>query len=165
MQIPSKARYRKYRIFFNLRQIRTAHGDPGSEHFSASIIYCAYSLNPLARKMLRLAGRADLSALLETRNGIRRKYKGRGLSVIGFSLDDDGWKSVKPFLKEHPINYSVVIGNEDLGKLYGVEAMPVTLLIDRDGKIADLHVGMVDKDAFEGEIQVLLGDTAQSATK
>jgi peroxiredoxin len=115
--------------------------------------------------MLRLAGRADLSALLETRNGIRRKYKGRGLSVIGFSLDDDGWKSVKPFLKEHPINYSVVIGNEDLGKLYGVEAMPVTLLIDRDGKIADLHVGMVDKDAFEGEIQVLLGDTAQSATK
>jgi peroxiredoxin len=95
----------------------------------------------------------------------QRKYENRGLSVIGVSLDDDGWKSVKPFLRKHPINYSVVIGNEDLGKLYGVEAMPVTLLIDRDGKIADMHAGMVDKDAFEGEIQMLLQDTTRSATK
>jgi len=27
------------------------------------------------------------------------KYKNSGLSAIGVSLDDDGWKSVKPFLK------------------------------------------------------------------
>jgi len=40
--------------------------------------------------------------------------------------------------------------------------MPVSLLIDRDGKIADRHVGMVDKDAFEGEIRVLLRDSAQN---
>jgi peroxiredoxin len=91
------------------------------------------------------------------------KYKDAGLSVIGVSLDDDGWKSVKPFLQKNPMNYSVVVGNPDLGKLYGVDAMPVSLLIDRDGKIADWHVGMVDKDAFEGEIRVLLRDSAQSA--
>lgn len=95
----------------------------------------------------------------------QRKYKNRGLSVIGVSLDDDGWKSVRPFLQKNPMNYSVVVGDQDLAKLYGVEAMPVTLLIDRDGKIADVHVGMVDKDAFEGEIQVLLRDTPQNATK
>src|SRR5881394_1609605 len=33
------------------------------------------------------------------------KYKKDGLSAIGVSLDDDGWKSVKPFLQEHKINY------------------------------------------------------------
>jgi hypothetical protein len=33
--------------------------------------------------------------------------------------------------------------------------MPAKLLIDRDGKIADLHVGVVDKAAFESEIQTL----------
>ena len=32
-------------------------------------------------------------------------------------LDDDGWKSVKPFLQKNPMNYSVVVGNPDLGKL------------------------------------------------
>ncbi len=94
------------------------------------------------------------------------KYKHGGLSVIGVSMDEDGWKSVKPFLKEHPISYSVVVGNPDLGKLYGVDSMPMTLLIDRNGEIAESHVGMVEKNAFEGEIQMLLKeDAAKKAAK
>ncbi len=88
------------------------------------------------------------------------KYKHGGLSVIGVSMDEDGWKSVKPFLKEHPISYSVVVGNPDLAKLYGVDSMPMTLLIDRNGEIAASHVGMVEKNAFEGEIQILLKEDA-----
>jgi peroxiredoxin len=94
-----------------------------------------------------------------------RKYKGSGLSAIGVSLDEDGWKSVKPFLKRKAINYPIVVGDDGLAKLYSVEQMPVTLLIDRDGKIADAHAGMVDKDAFEGEIQALLRDSTKSAAR
>ena len=89
------------------------------------------------------------------------KYKKSGLSAIGVSLDDDGWKSVKPFLQEHKINYPIVIGDwGDMGKRFGFNSMPATLLIDREGKIADLHVGMVDKAAFETEIQALLKEAA-----
>lgn len=90
----------------------------------------------------------------------QNKYKEAGLSVVGVSMDEDGWKSVKPFLAEHPMNYSVVVGNTDLAKLYSVDSMPMTLLIDRDGKIAASHVGMVEKDAFEREIQILLKESA-----
>ena len=36
--------------------------------------------------------------------------------------------------------------------------MPVSVLIDRDGKIADIHPGMVDNAAFEREIQILLNE-------
>jgi hypothetical protein len=50
------------------------------------------------------------------------------------------------------MNHSVVIGNPNFAKLYRVDAMPMTLLIDGDGKIAASHVGMVDKVASEGEI-------------
>ena len=88
------------------------------------------------------------------------KYKDSGLSVIGVSMDEDGWKSVKPFLEKSPMNYSVVVGNPELAKLYGVDSMPMTLLIDRGGRIAASHVGMVEKDAFEGEIQILLKESA-----
>jgi peroxiredoxin len=95
----------------------------------------------------------------------QNKYKASGLSVIGVSMDDDGWKSVKPFLEKQPVNYPVVIGNPELAKRYMVDAMPMTLLIDREGKIADSHVGMVDKDAFEGEIRALLQDSAKNAGK
>ena len=93
----------------------------------------------------------------------QNKYKDSGLSVIGVSMDEDGWKSVKPFIEEQKMNYAVVIGNEALAKLYAVDALPVTLLIDRNGKIAVSHAGMVDKDAFENEIRTLL--EVKNATK
>ena len=95
----------------------------------------------------------------------QNKYKDKGLSVIGVSMDEDGWKSVKPFLEEKKMNYAVVIGNEDLARLYAVDALPVTLLIDRDGKIAAWYPGMVDKDNFENEIRVLLQERAKNAAK
>ncbi|HEV2196135.1 MAG TPA: TlpA disulfide reductase family protein [Candidatus Acidoferrum sp.] len=89
------------------------------------------------------------------------KYKKEGLSAIGVSLDDDGWKSVRPYLHEHKINYPIVIGAWAMGDRFGFNSMPATLLIDRDGRIADLHVGMVDKAVFEHEIQILLKEPAK----
>jgi peroxiredoxin len=85
------------------------------------------------------------------------RYQSRGFMVIGVSMDDDGWKSVKPYLKEKKVNYPIVVGNEDLARQYGgVEALPLTMLIDRDGKIAASYTGVVDKVACETEIRALL---------
>jgi peroxiredoxin len=85
------------------------------------------------------------------------KYRNDGLAAIGVSMDDDGWKSVKPFLEEHKLNYPVVIADQDLTTRYGgLPSLPMTLLIDRSGKIAESHAGMVDKDAFENKIKTLL---------
>jgi peroxiredoxin len=64
-------------------------------------------------------------------------------------MDADGWKSVKPFLADHKLNYPVVIGNDDLAEQFGVINMPVTLLIDRNGNIAESHTDVVDKNKFE----------------
>jgi len=94
------------------------------------------------------------------------KYRKDGLSAIGVSLDEDGWKSVRPYLQEHKINYPIVIGKwEIMGERFGFNSMPATLLIDRNGRIADLHVGMVDKDAFEHEIQTLLKETPKNTAR
>ena len=93
------------------------------------------------------------------------KYKNRGLAVIGVSMDEDGWTAVKPFLENEKVNYPVVVGNEDLAKLYGVEALPMTLLIGRDGKIASSHIGLVDKGVFESGIRKLLQDNVENAAE
>jgi peroxiredoxin len=90
----------------------------------------------------------------------QKKYKDSGLSVVGVSVDDDGWKSVKPFLEAKQVNYPVVIGDWDLAMRFGTTSLPATLLIDRNGRVADLHVGMVDRDTFDREIQVLLKESA-----
>jgi peroxiredoxin len=86
----------------------------------------------------------------------QKEYASRGLVVVGISMDDDGWKSVKPWIKEKDVNYAIVIGNEGLGKQYGLVGMPLTALVDREGRIADVHNGIVDKTATEKRIRDLL---------
>lgn len=93
------------------------------------------------------------------------KYKKSGLAVIGVSMDDDGWKVVKPFIAEKKMNYAVLLGTADVAKLYRVEDMPVTVLIDREGKIAESYFGVVDRAACEARIQALLKDDAKPAAK
>lgn len=83
-------------------------------------------------------------------------YRDHGLAVIGVSMDSDGWKSVKPYLAKKKLNYPVVIGSEQLANRYGLDAMPMTVLIDRAGKIVQTHSGVVDKAACEHEIVELL---------
>jgi peroxiredoxin len=86
----------------------------------------------------------------------QKKYQRRGLASIGVAMDEDGWKSVTPYLRKKPINYSIVVGDADFAKAYNVESLPVTLLIDRHGRIADTHIGMVEKAMWEQEIRALL---------
>jgi peroxiredoxin len=88
-----------------------------------------------------------------------QQYKARGLEVVGISMDDDGWDAVKPYVSEHKLNYRVLLGDDSVSQLYGgVEALPTTFIIDRDGKIAFVHVGLAGKDEYLGEIQSLLDE-------
>jgi cytochrome c biogenesis protein CcmG/thiol:disulfide interchange protein DsbE len=86
----------------------------------------------------------------------QKKYARQGLSSIGVAIDDEGWQKVKPYLEIDPITYPIVLGSPVLVKPYEITNMPVTLLIDRDGKIADAQVGMVVKDTWKKEIRQLL---------
>ena len=86
----------------------------------------------------------------------QKKYERRGLASIGVAMDEEGWKTVTPYLRKKPINYPIVVGDANLAKAYNVESLPVTLLIDRHGRIADAHVGMVVKSVWEQEILTLL---------
>jgi peroxiredoxin len=90
----------------------------------------------------------------------QNKYRNSGFAVVGVSLDDGGWKVLKPFLAQKKVNYPVVLGNDELAKRYGIESLPTTVIIDRNGKIVATRVGDVDKTAYEGyqsEIIRLLG--------
>jgi len=91
-----------------------------------------------------------------------KKYKNKGLSALGVAVDEEGWRTVKAYLVDHPITYPVVLGDFDvLEKTFGLPAsLPVTLLIDRRGQIASTHAGVVDKEKFEADILQLVGERA-----
>ncbi len=95
---------------------------------------------------------------------IERKNKDRGFEVLGVSMDDEGWEVVKPFMREVGMNYRVVIGNDTVAEMYGnVESLPETFLIDHEGKIAAVHIGLASRKEFEDEVAQLL-DSKRSIT-
>jgi peroxiredoxin len=89
--------------------------------------------------------------------GLQRREKDRGFVVLGVSMDDDGWDSVKPFVSQLKVNYRIVMGNDATSQLYGgVDALPTTFLIDREGRIAAVHVGLADRRDIEDGVEELL---------
>jgi cytochrome c biogenesis protein CcmG/thiol:disulfide interchange protein DsbE len=87
----------------------------------------------------------------------QKAYASRGLAVIGISMDEDGWKVVRPYMEATRINYRIAIGDDALAQKYGgVTSLPETFLIDRDGRIAGRHIGIVGKSDYESEIVQLL---------
>ncbi|HXK02064.1 MAG TPA: TlpA disulfide reductase family protein [Verrucomicrobiae bacterium] len=96
---------------------------------------------------------------------MERQNKDRGFAVLGVSMDDEGWEVVKPFLAELGVNYRVVIGNDATATQYGgVDALPTTFLIDKDGRIAAVHIGLASKKDFTDGIEQLLQGTAPAVT-
>ena len=85
-----------------------------------------------------------------------RKYGDKGLTVVGVSLDSDGWKVVTPFIKTVQVPYQIILGNDAVSKAYGIENMPDTFLIDREGRVAAVYNGMVDKQNVEENLRTML---------
>jgi len=86
-------------------------------------------------------------------------YGRRGLATVGVAMDEEGWDKVRPYLNKHPINYPIVVGDLAFANRFGlISALPVTLLIDRKGRVAEFHAGKVKKASFEADIQRLLAE-------
>ncbi len=130
----------------------------------------AFTLKDSAGKPVRLAdykGKVVLLNFWSTTCGpcrleipwfveFQKTYKDKGFTVIGIALDEE-WDSVKPYVADKKVNYPVVIGTETIDKAYGgIEALPTTFIIDRQGRIASTHIGLVSKKDYEIEIQQLL---------
>ena len=88
---------------------------------------------------------------------LQKKYADKGLVVVGVSLDEQGAAIVQPFVKQLGMTYPVVLGDGQVVAAYGgIEAIPTTFIIDRQGKVVTVHQGYVDPAAFEADIKPLL---------
>ncbi len=86
-----------------------------------------------------------------------RRHKDRGFAVLGISMDEDGWEAVRPFMSRVGMNYRVLMGSDDVARAYGgVDSLPTSFLIDREGQVVSVHVGLVSKSRYENELAELL---------
>lgn len=74
-----------------------------------------------------------------------QQFKGRGLVVLGVSLDQGGVKVVKLFVQKKGVTFPVLIDTSGKAKsVYRVTSLPTTFLIDRDGRIIGKSLGPRD---------------------
>jgi len=91
-------------------------------------------------------------------NELGKEYERRGFAVLGVDLDDSGRKAVRQYVARQKIGYRILLGDEPTIREYGgIHALPETLLIDREGRIAATHIGITSKTEYEREIGQVLG--------
>lgn len=84
------------------------------------------------------------------------QYGARGLQVVGISMDDEAGP-VRQLYRKLNLNYPVAVGDEKIGNLFGgVFGLPVTYLIDRQGKIVAEYRGESDLSQMEKQIEAQL---------
>lgn len=88
---------------------------------------------------------------------LQNMYAQEGLQFVGIALDDGGVSVIKPFAEKLKMNYPVLVGNEAVTTAYGgMNAIPVTILIDKKGNMRGKFVGMRTKAVMESLILPLL---------
>src|SRR5208282_5885712 len=88
---------------------------------------------------------------------LQKEYGKKGLAVVGISVDEGGADVVKEFAQKLGMNYPVVLADEKTPQVFGgIEAIPTTFIIDREGRIVTNHLGFTEKDEFEKELKPLL---------
>jgi thiol-disulfide isomerase/thioredoxin len=88
---------------------------------------------------------------------LQEKYKDQ-LQIIGVSQDEGAPEMVARFVAEHRMNYPVVMTSAEIERQFpNINALPTSFMIDRDGRIAQRHVGLLNASLTETETRVLAG--------
>jgi len=69
------------------------------------------------------------------------RYERVGFNLLGVNIDDDSRRAMQ-MIEELGVNFPVLFdARKEVSKLYEVEAMPVTVLVDREGNVRYVHHG------------------------
>ncbi len=86
----------------------------------------------------------------------QNQYGSAGLQVVTVSMDDDE-QPIRAAVRKMGLNLPVIHGDDKLGTLYGgILGLPVTFLIDRQGRIVERREGAANLPDMERKVQQLL---------
>jgi len=94
----------------------------------------------------------------ETPGLIRLSQEVKGLAVVGVALDEGGAEKVRKFVDEFRVPYPVVMPERMSQVEYGLEGVPTTILVDKEGRVAKTYVGAVREADFRTDVEVLLAE-------
>jgi thiol-disulfide isomerase/thioredoxin len=102
---------------------------------------------------------------------LQKKYADDGLVVICVALDEPGKSALKApavvqrYVTKYLVSYPIVLGDDKVQADFGgLDAIPTTFIINRDGVIRDKKVGALPAAQFERRILKVLKPAALAGT-
>jgi len=86
------------------------------------------------------------------------RYERVGFNLLGVNIDDDSYRAMQ-MIEELGVNFPVLFdSSKTVSELYEVEAMPVTVLVDREGTVRYVHHGYKPgyEDKYLDQVRSLL---------
>jgi peroxiredoxin len=91
-------------------------------------------------------------------DSIYKQYKDMGFTLLGVNVEPDA-RSADAWLKKTPVSYPILFDpKSQVSQLYQVQAMPTTVIIDRNGIVRYVHNGYVpgDENQYMNSIRSLI---------
>ena len=86
------------------------------------------------------------------------RYERVGFSLLGVNIDDDSRRAMQ-MIEDLGVSFPVLFdARKEVSELYEVEAMPVTVLVDREGNVRHVHHGYKPgyEDKYLDQVRSLL---------
>jgi peroxiredoxin len=91
-------------------------------------------------------------------NRMYNQYRGAGFKLLAVNVDEDR-KNAEAMLRRLELKFPTLFdGSKNVARLYQVDTMPTTVLIDRDGRVRYTHRGYYDgsEKKYEQQLRELL---------
>lgn len=103
---------------------------------------------------------APCCAAMPVLQSLYDKYKDKGFVMLGIDpIDDPEKDEMADFLAKRGINYTILFAERELSDTYRISGYPTLFFLDREGKIAKMHVGFGKgmEEELEADLVKLLG--------
>ena len=101
---------------------------------------------------------------------LQNEYAAKGFEIVGISTEGDdlqpgdkeGWRArrtaIAKFVKEYHMQYPVLVNGDSLATKYGgLDAMPTSVYVNREGKVVAMQLGITSKEDMAANIEKTLG--------
>jgi len=88
---------------------------------------------------------------------LQKKYGDQGLQIVGITKDDSDEATIAKFTKKMGVNYTILVGNQQVQDSYGgISGLPTSFFLNRSGKVVHEIVGLDSESKFEDAIKKAL---------
>ena len=91
-------------------------------------------------------------------DSIYKQYKDMGFTLLGVNVEPDS-HNADAWLKKTPVSYPILYDpKSQVSQLYQVQAMPTTVIVDRQGVVRFVHNGYLpgDENQYMNSIRTLI---------